>query len=182
VVQDPREAAMDFTEVMFSRRSVRGYKSQPIPPEVLENVLDSLRVSPSAANLQPRSFIVIQDEATKLKLREAYDREWMSQAPVLIAACVEPAKAWKRADGFNAADLDIAIALDHLTLAAANEGLGTCWICNFDEPKAKAILGVPDDIRLVALMPMGYPDPAPATPLRPFVRKSLADIVRYDKW
>ena len=171
---------MEFNEVMFWRRSVRGYKSDPIPPEVLDRVLNSLRVAPSAANLQPRTFIVVKDEEVRHQLRAAYDREWMAKAPVIVAACVDPSKAWKRTDGFNAADLDIGIAFDHLTLAAANEGLGTCWICNFDEPKAKEVLGVPEGIRLVALMPMGYPDPI--APMRPFTRKPLEEILRFDKW
>lgn len=171
---------MEFNELIFRRRSIRGYKSEPIPEDVLERVLDSARVSPSAANQQPRTILLVKDEATRMRLREAYDREWMTQAPVLLAACVDPAKAWKRSDGFNAAEVDTAIALDHLTLAAANEGLGTCWICNFNEPKAKEILGVPEGVRLIALMPLGYPDPT--APVRPFTRKKLEEIVRCDKW
>lgn len=171
---------MEFSEVLFWRRSIRGYKTDEIPAEVLDRVLDSLRVAPSAANQQPRHFIVVKDEATKLQLRKAYDREWMSSAPVVLAGCVDPSKAWNRQDGFNAAEVDLAIALDHLTLAAANEGLGTCWICNFDEVKAKEVLGIPEGIRLIALMPVGYPDPE--VPMRPFTRKALGEILHEEKW
>jgi nitroreductase len=171
---------MEFNEVLFRRRSIRGYKADPIPAEVLERVLDSLRVCPSAANQQPRHFVVVKDPAVRRRLREAYDREWLSQAPVIVAGCVDPSKAWKRHDGFNAAEIDLAIAFDHLTLAAANEGLGTCWICNFDEPLAKEILRIPSGIRLVAMTPLGYPDPSVA--LRPFTRKALNEIVHYEKW
>jgi nitroreductase len=171
---------MEFSEVIFQRRSVRGYKNDVIPDEVLDRVLDSLRVAPSAANQQPRHFIVVKDPETKLSLRKAYDREWMSSAPVVVAGCVDPSKAWKRHDGFNAAEVDLAIAFDHMTLAAANEGLGTCWICNFDEAKAKEVLGIPEGIRLVALMPVGYPDPE--VPVRPFARKTLGEILHEEKW
>jgi nitroreductase len=171
---------MEFAEVVTRRRSVRGYLAKDVPAEVLDRVLDSIRVSPSACNLQPRSFIVVRDAATRQGLREAYDKEWLCQAPVVLAACADPGTAWKRGDGFNAALVDLAIAFDHMTLAAANEGLGTCWVCNFDEAKAKAILGVPSNIQLVALSPLGYPDPA--APLRPFVRKTKEEIFRQDKW
>jgi nitroreductase len=76
--------------------------------------------------------------------------------------------------------MDLAIAFDHLTLAAANEGLGTCWICNFDEPLAKEILRIPPGIRLIALTPLGYPDPE--APMRPFSRKPIAEILHHEKW
>lgn len=171
---------MEFSEVIFARRSIRGYKPQPVPGDVLERVLDSLRISPSAANLQHRRFVVVQDDAIRTKLKEAYNKEWFYTAPVIVAGCVDPVAAWRRSDGFNAADLDIGIAFDHLTLAAANEGLGTCWICAFNEQKAKEILGIPENIRVVALMPLGYPDPA--IPVNPFQRKPLEDILKWDMW
>jgi nitroreductase len=171
---------MEFPELIFNRRSVRGYMSRPIPKDVLERVLDSLRIAPSAANLQPCRFVVIQDAGLRAKLKDTYNKNWFANAPVIVAGCVDPAKAWKRSDGFNSAELDMGIAFDHLTLAAANEGLGTCWVCNFDESTAKKILGIPDNIRLVALMPLGYPDPA--VPQRPFTRKFLEEILKWDKW
>jgi len=171
---------MEFYQVMFRRRSIRNFKGDPISQVVLDRVLESLRVAPSAANQQPRHFVVVKDPETKTRLRQAYDREWMTQAPVLVAGCVDPSKAWKRADGFNAAEIDFAIAFDHMTLAATNEGLGTCWICNFDEPKAKEVLGIPEHIRLIALMPLGYPDPE--APMRPFVRKGKDEILHLEKW
>jgi nitroreductase len=171
---------MDLYQALFKRRSVRSYKSEPIPQVVLDRVLESLRVAPSAANQQPCRFIIVKDPGMRFQLRKAYDREWMAEAPVIVAGCVDPAKAWKRVDGFNAAEIDLAIAFDHLTLAAANEGLGSCWICNFDEKKAKEVLGVPEGVRLIALMPLGYPVPEVAA--RPFSRKPLAEILHHDKW
>jgi len=169
---------MEFSEVIRKRRSIRGYLPETVPQDKLDRVLEAVRIAPSATNAQPVRLIVVRDPARKTKLREAYDRDWFIHAPVIIAGCVDPAKAWKRADGFNAAELDLAIAFDHLTLAATDEGLGTCWVCNFDEGKAKAALGVPDGIRLVAMTPLGFPAPAYAP--RPFTRKSLDEIVHFE--
>jgi nitroreductase len=171
---------MEFSEVIGKRRSVRGYLPDAVPQDRLDRVLDAMRIAPSATNAQPVQFIVVKDPGVKEKLRSAYDKPWFITAPTILAGCVDPAKAWKRADGFNAAELDLAIAFDHLTLAAANEGLGTCWVCNFDENKAKAALGVPAEIRLVAMTPLGFPDPK--APLRPFKRKDLKEMIRHDHW
>jgi nitroreductase len=171
---------MEFSEVIRKRRSVRGYLPDPVPQEKLDRILEAVRIAPSAANLQPVHFIVVKDPAIRGRMKEAYDTPWFSSAPVIIAGCVNRAKAWKRSDGFSTPDVDLAIAFDHLTLAAANEGLGTCWVCNFNEPKAREILGIPDGIRLIAMTPLGFPDTN--VPLRPFVRKELKDILHRDKW
>jgi nitroreductase len=141
-------------------------------------VLDAGRVAPTACNLQPFQLVVVTDPEVRAQLKAVYRRDWFWQAPVIIAGCVEPAKAWRRNDGFNAAEVDIAIVMDHIILAATEEGLGTCWICAFDEPKAKQILGVPDDVRIVALTPLGYPAAEPV----PFVRKPLRELVRKNHW
>jgi nitroreductase len=97
---------------------------------------------------------------------------------MILVGCVEPEKAWQRGDGFNAAEVDLSIVLDHIILAAANEGLGSCWICNFDEPRVKQILGIPSAVRVIALTPLGYPAAAP----RPFERKPLDQLVRQERW
>jgi nitroreductase len=171
---------MEFTEVVRRRRSIRGYLPEPVPAPLLSAVLEAARLAPSATNAQPIRLLVVEDPSIKESLRGAYDKSWFLSAPLVIAGCVEPDKAWKRADGFNAALLDIAIAFDHLTLAATDLGLGTCWVCNFDEAKAKAALGVPADVRLVAMTPLGFPDPK--APVRPFARKTPAEIVRQGRW
>ncbi len=171
---------MEFSKALRARRSVRGYRPDPVPGDKLDRVLESARLAPSATNAQPVHFIVVTDPAAKERLRVAYDKAWFLSAPVIIAGCVDPSRAWKRSDGFNSAELDLAIAFDHLTLTAADEGLGTCWVCNFDEVKAKAALGVPEGVRLVAMTPLGFPDPQ--APLRPFARKNLAEILHHENW
>jgi nitroreductase len=169
---------MDFQELIRIRRSIRAYRTAEVPDDVLHRVLDAGRVAPTACNLQPLQLLVVTDPEVRASLKAVYRRDWFWQAPVIIAGCVEPGKAWRRDDGFNAAEVDIAIVMDHIILAATEEGLGTCWICAFDEPKAKQILGVPDDVRIVALTPLGYPAAEPV----PFVRKPLRELVRKNHW
>jgi nitroreductase len=169
---------MEFQELIRHRRSIRGYKTDPVPEESLARILEAARIAPTAANRQPFQIILVTEAATRLQFKEAYDRDWFYSAPMILVGCVEPEKAWQRGDGFNAAEVDLSIVLDHIILAAANEGLGSCWICNFDEPRVKQILGIPSAVRVIALTPLGYPAAAP----RPFERKPLDQLVRQERW
>jgi nitroreductase len=134
---------MDFQELIRVRRSLRGYKSDPIAEDVLYRVLGAGRIAPTAANLQPFHLIVVTDPETRARMKEVYVREWFYTAPVILVGCVEPAKAWQRADGFNAAEIDMGIVMDHIILAATEEGLATCWVCNFDEGENQGDPGHP---------------------------------------
>jgi nitroreductase len=169
---------MDFQELIRIRRSIRAYQPAALPDDVLQRVLDAGRVAPTACNLQPFQLLVVSDPQVRAQFKAVFCREWFWKAPVIIAGCVEPAKAWVRSDGFNAAEVDIAIVMDHIILAATEEGLGTCWVCAFDEVKAKEILGVPDGVRIVAMTPLGYPAAEPG----PFMRKPLRELVRKNHW
>ena len=169
---------MDYQELIRARRSIRGYRPDPVDEDVLQRVLDAARVAPTAANRQPFQLIVVTDPSTRARLKEVYDRDWFWTAPVIIVGCAEEARAWQRTDGFNAAEVDVSIVMDHLILAATDEGLGTCWICHFDEARLKQILGIPDNVRVIALTPLGIPA---AQPL-PFQRKSLSELVRRERW
>jgi nitroreductase len=169
---------MDFQELIRIRRSIRAYRPTAVPDDVLQRVLDAGRVAPTACNLQPFQLVVVSDPEMRAKFKAVFCRDWFWQAPVIIAGCVEPSNAWERSDGFNAAEVDIAIVMDHIILAATEEGLGTCWVCAFDEVKAKEILGVPDGVRIVAMTPLGYPAAEPT----PFVRKPLRELVRKNHW
>ena len=169
---------MEFYEVLTKRRSIRKYKKAPVEQDRIDRILEAVRIAPSAKNSQPWHFIVIRDEKVKLTLKEAYDKEWFYSAPVIVCVCGEPAKAWVRRDGKSYLDVDVAISFEHLVLAAAAEGLGTCWIGAFDPPVVRRVLGLPDGIEPIALTPIGYPDETP----RPFSRKSTAEIVRRDRW
>lgn len=169
---------MEFYEVLKKRRSIRKYKTLPVEQDKLDRILGAARIAPSAKNLQPWHFIVIKDEGIKLRLKEAYGQDWFVNAPVIVCVCGEPAKAWIRRDGKSYLDVDIAITFEHLILAAAAEELGTCWIGAFDPAAVKRVLGLPGGIEPIAMTPLGYPDEAP----RPFLRKSMAEIVRKDTW
>jgi nitroreductase len=169
---------MDFQELIRVRRSVRGYKPDAIGEDVLFRVLGAGRIAPTACNLQPFALIVVTDPETRSRMKAVYARDWFCAAPVVLVGCAEPAKAWKRSDGWNAAEIDLAIVMDHIILAATEEGLATCWVCAFDEAKTKEILGIPPEVRVLAMTPLGYPDASP----RPFARKRLEDLVHKEHW
>ncbi|MCX7008427.1 MAG: nitroreductase family protein, partial [Kiritimatiellaeota bacterium] len=162
---------MSFLKLANKRSSVRGYKSTPVDEPVLAQILEAARLAPSASNRQPWHIIVVRDTAVLRELGRAYPRDWFRRAPLVLAVCIEPTKAWVRADGKNYADVDGSLLMDHITLCAADLGLGTCWIGAFDVAKAKAALQLPEGIELLALTPLGHP----AEPGRPKVRKPLAE-------
>ncbi len=168
---------MDLMHAIRSRRSIRDYQDRPVEEEKLLAVLDAGRLAPSARNMQDWKFIVVRDAATRQKLAvAARDQQFVGQAPVVIAAC--GTSDLVMTCGQPAYAIDVAIALDHMTLAAASLDLGTCWIGAFYEDQVKEILGVPQDIRVVALLPLGYPADEPA----PRPRKNLDDIVAWEHW
>jgi nitroreductase len=169
---------MDFFELIEKRYSVRAYQSKPVEEEKLQKVLEAARLAPTAANRQPFRIIVMKTEGKEADLKQVYRQDWFSQAPLVICACAVPDEAWIRSDGKDYYDVDTTIAMDHLILAAANLGLGTCWIAAFDPAATRKVFGLPDDIEPVALTPLGYPADNP----RPKHRKILADLVKYDKW
>ncbi len=168
---------MDIFEAIKGRRSIRSYLGINIEEEKLRRVLEAGRLAPSARNLQDWRFIVVRDPAKRRKLAEAaFNQMFIAQAPVVIAACgtsdyVMPCGQYTHV-------IDVSIALDHMILAAYSEGLGTCWIGAFYEDLVKEILGVPEHIRVVALLPLGYPADLP----RPTSRKGLEDVVAYEGW
>lgn len=150
---------MDFLELARSRFSVRKYKNRPVEEEKLLKVLEAGRLAPSAVNFQPWHFIVIRGKSNLEKIYSVYDRAWIREAPVVIAICADHSQSWKRKqDGKDHADIDIAIAADHMTLMAADLGLGTCWVCNFDVDKCTDVLGLPPGVEPAVLLPLGYPD------------------------
>jgi nitroreductase len=170
---------MNVLEAIATRRSVRSYSGTPIPPEVMARMRQALRQAPSACNLQPWHFILVEDESLRQQVASAAKGQmWMAAAPVIVVACGTPAKAYKNMGGYgNSVDVDLAIAVDHLTLAAVAEGLGTCWIGAFDEAKLKPILGIPADVKVVVMTPLGYP--ATADLIRPIDenrRKGEAEV------
>ncbi len=169
---------MDFLELAEKRYSVRAYKPESVPSETLQRVLEAARLAPTAANRQPFRLIVIHTWGREAELRRIYDREWFVQAPLIIAAVAVHAEAWVRDDGKSYADIDVAIVMTHLILAAAEAGLGTCWIGAFDVAAACEVLGLPEGIEPMAFTPLGYPADEPGFKQR----KPLDELVRYEQW
>jgi nitroreductase len=167
---------LELMEVVRQRRSIRKYRPDPVPQAKIDQVLEAARLAPSWATKQCWTFVVVTDPKTKRSVSEA-GNEWIEHAPVIVVACADPKNSGLK-KGQPYYMLDIGIAMEHLVLAATDQGLGTCWIGWFDEQKAKAALGVPKDIRVVALTPLGYPDEDPEA--RP--RRSLGEIVFRDRW
>ena len=158
--------------VVKKRRSIRRYKSDPISGKELKTVLEAARLAPSWGNRQCWQYIIITDLGIKEKLA-GEERKWISEAPIIIVACADP-KASGHKPGMDYFMLDIGISFEHLILAATNLGLGTCWIGVFDEKQLKEALGIPDNIRVVAITPLGYPDEKKDGV---YARKSLQEIV-----
>src|SRR5690554_3223434 len=171
---------MDFLDLARKRCSVRSFLPREVEREKLLQVLEAARIAPSACNLQPWRIIVVEDSEKKMKLYESYQRDWFVKAPVILVICADHNQSWKRRDGKDFADIDIAIAVDHMTLAAANLGLGTCWIGAFDEVKCRKALQLPKHLELVAMLPLGYPEKTESPERHKTSRKSLEEIVKWE--
>ncbi|WP_346860479.1 nitroreductase family protein [uncultured Draconibacterium sp.] len=170
---------MDFSELINSRFSVRKYKNTPIEVGKLIKVLEAGQAAPSAVNFQPWHFIVINEPHQLAQIQNTYQREWIKQAPVIFVVCSDHSVSWKRnTDGKDSADIDVAIAVDHMTLMATELGLGTCWVCNFDVNKVSELLELPKHIEPCVLLPIGYP--VAETGVKK--RKSLSEIVHQNKF
>jgi len=169
---------MEFSELIRTRYSVRAYKPDPVEDEKLHQILEAARLAPTAANRQPFRILVIHTEGRQAELRRIYRRGWFVEAPIILCACGVPDENWVRMDGKNYNDVDVTIAMDHLILAAANLGLGTCWVAAFDPGAAREVLNLPEGIEPVAFTPLGYPADSPGEKKR----KSLDELVRYETW
>ena len=171
---------MDLMEAIKTRRSIRRFRETPVPENLLKEVLNAARLAPSADNAQPWKIIVVRDEQMKQKVTQASNgQKFLVQAPIVLVVCGIPEDAFQTVGGYMSSHvIDASIALDHVTLAAHSLGLGTCWVAWFKEEKVKDILGIPEDVRVVALTPLGYPDESPERPSR----KNLEELIAYDKY
>jgi nitroreductase len=169
---------MEFRKLVSGRYSVRSYSPRPVPEKTLQQVLEAGRLAPTAANRQPFCILVIHTEGRREELRRIYAREWFVQGPLVLGVCGLPEEAWVRGDGKSYCDVDAAIVMDHLILAAADQGLGTCWVGAFNVQAAREVLGLPDGVEPVAFTPIGYP--ADRRGLKK--RKRLDQLVRYERW
>jgi len=165
-------------EAIKKRQSVRSYQDKKIPEDVLQQVLEAGRLAPSAKNKQQRKFIVVKDEDLRKKLVPACtNQKFVGEASVVIAGCATNPDDVMTC-GERSYSINLAIALDHMSLEAASLGLGTCWISAFYQDQVKEILGVPEDVRIVCLMLLGYPEELGIKT----ERKPLSEIICYNQY
>lgn len=173
---------MDIFQVFRDRRSIRKYRDTPVEQEKIEQVLDAARLAPSWKNLQCWRFLVLTDADRRARVLEAFPDDnpgtkAIAGAPVVIVACGNPAESDVE-NGIPYFAVDVAIAFEHICLAAHALGLGTCWMGWYDEDRLKRALGIPDEIRIVGITPLGHPDQEP----KPRPRKQLSEIACYNQW
>jgi len=173
---------MEFIQLAKLRYSCRNYDSKPVEQEKLDLVLEAGRIAPSAANLQPWHFIVVRQKENLEKIRKVYPRDWFITAPCVIVLCGDHNLSWKRKDKKDHCDIDVAIAADHMTLQAADLGLGTCWICNFDVQLCSKLFNLPANLEPIVLLPLGYPLDQSDPDRHGSKRKPLKDIVSNEKF
>jgi nitroreductase len=169
---------MDVFTAISQRSSVRAYKSTDVEEDKLRKILEAARLSPSASNRQDWKFIIVKNKETKKKLaKAAFGQSFIGGAPIVIVACGTESKAIMGC-GQPTHTVDVSIACAYMILQAYELGLGTCWIGAFKEDEAKKILNIPEQVRVVAMTPLGYPNQLPSQKSR----KSLHQIVCFDKY
>ena len=167
-----------FLDLVTSRYSCRNYQAAPVSRDTLKKVIATAQLAPSACNRQPWEFIIIDTPELCQGVIKSYDREWVKTAPAFIIACGNHDEAWHRAsDGKDHTDVDLAIAIEHICLAATAVGLGTCWVCNFDVEKLSKGLNITSQYEPIAIIPIGYPTTDEACNNKN--RKELDDIIKW---
>lgn len=170
-----------FYSLSENRYSCRNFSDAPVSRESILAVIDAVRLSPSACNRQPWMFLVADTPELKQYVIESYDREWIKSAPAMIIACGLHSEAWHRGnDGKDHTDVDVAIATEHLCLAATSLGLATCWVCNFDTSVIRKYFDLPADVEPIAIIPIGYAADTSYSPAKK--RKQLDQIVKWGKY
>ena len=147
---------MNFLELVSNRYSCRDYQARAVEKEKLDYIIECVRLAPSAVNKQPWRFRIVDKEEGKTLLQRCYPRDWFRSAPMYIIASVLHDEEWVRGDGKHHGDIDIAIAVEHLCLAATEQGLATCWVCNFDAVLCKELFGLTDNEEPAVIIPLGY--------------------------
>jgi nitroreductase len=171
---------MEYTELILTRESIRDYDANnPVSKEILEKILNAGRMAPSAKNLQPWVFLVIETPEMLKKVKACYQGKWFHDAPHILVVLGLRDKAWVRGyDKYNSIETDLAIVMTHLILAAENEGVGTCWIEAYDPAILRNALELNENQVVFGITPLGYPSKG-FSKRGNKSRKSLAEIVRY---
>ena len=173
---------MDTFEAIYGRRSIRAFVNREVTQTQLMKILDAGRQAPSAGNLQPWELVVVRDSERKMALAEAaFGQYFIAEAPVVVVICAHPARSARRY-GRRGIDLyclqDTAAFIQNMLLASCAIGLGSCWVGAFYEAKAAEAIEAPNDVRPVAIIPIGYPAESPSAP----PRRSLEDIVHEERF
>ncbi len=169
---------MNVFEAIKKRRSIRSYQDKPIEEDKLLRVLEAGRLAPSAKNLQEWRYVIVKDKELRKKVAVASNNQYfIAEAPVIVVGCATITD-YVLSCGQPAHSIDLAISMDHMTLQAVEEGLGTCWIGAFKEDEVKRLLNIPPEMRVVEIMPLGYPKFIP----HPKPRKKLEEIVFHEKY
>ncbi|MDD3119008.1 MAG: nitroreductase family protein [Victivallales bacterium] len=164
---------MEFYDVITTRRSIRGYQADPIPEASLQRIANAINLAPSACNRQPWRFEIVMNPEYRARIGAVYRQPWLLDAPAIVLAIGNRDTCWKRLEGTPVIDIDIAIAMEHMVLAATAEGLATCWICAYDQARMNAAAGVTAPWEVLAISPLGYGNVAPAA----IARKSPDETV-----
>lgn len=164
---------MNLLEIAKSRYSCRAYRPERVEEAKLDYILECVRMAPSAVNRQPWRFHIVCSEDGRRKLQQCYNREWFTTAPMYVVASILHDEEWVRADGKHHGNIDIAIAVEHLCLAATEQGLATCWVCNFDADLCKQQLALPEAEEPAVIVPLGYAADEPTEKKR----KPMQDII-----
>ncbi|MCP9611464.1 nitroreductase family protein [Coprobacter tertius] len=180
---NPVESDLDMLTLARLRCSVRSFSERPVEREKLEYILETARLAPSAVNFQPWYFIVVRADEHRKMLQDCYERDWFRTAPVYIIVCADHRESWlRKSDGKDHGDIDAAIAAEHICLAATEQDLGTCWVCNFDVEKCHNLFGLPEGVEPVVIIPVGYPEDPDIFIATPKKRKAFNEVVKWEKY
>jgi len=165
---------MNVVEAIKSRRSIRKFKPDSIPPEVLKKILEAGRLSPSAGNRQPYKIIAVTDEKLREEMSKGRSNKFIKDAPVVVVGCDRVGDDWSRRWSM----VDTTIALEHIVLAAWSMGVGSCWIGDFSKPTLRELLEIPQDYEIVAQIALGFPEEVP----NEREKKPFEELVCFEKF
>ena len=150
---------MEFYELIKTRESIRDYDpKKSVPEEVLNRILNAGRLAPSAGNRQPWTFVVVSSPEKLKEVGECYQKEWFKQAPHILVIVGDKSKSWTRNyDDYNSVETDLTIAMDHMVLAAENEGVGTCWVIAYEYEVLAKVIGLKPEEVIYSITPLGFP-------------------------
>jgi len=161
---------MGILDIIKNRRSIRHFSSRDVERDKIDKILEAAKWAPSAGNLQARDFILVKDSKTKDKIATAaLNQDFISEAPIVLVVCANKKRSGDRY-GRRGESLyciqDATASIQNMLLMAHSMGLGSCWVGAFDEEKIRGILGIPPEVRPIAIIPVGYPDETPVAPSR----------------